>query len=113
MLVSSFSGDTTLAGKWREGFCVYDNDADDDDDGSGSCLTSSWISQGLAECWLCLCCTEKSRAFSPHGDAKKQALDPDDLRASNLGRPVLSPYPISPRDMAKISHDQHLLHFNC
>lgn len=50
MLVSSFSGDTTLAGKWREGFCVYDNDADDDDDGSGSCLTSSWISQGLAEC---------------------------------------------------------------
>lgn len=56
---------------------------------------------------------EKSRAFSPHGEAKKQALGPDDLRTSNLGRPVLSPYPMSPRDMAKISHDQHLLHFNC
>uniref|UniRef100_A0A3Q3GJR7 Nuclear receptor corepressor 2 n=1 Tax=Labrus bergylta TaxID=56723 RepID=A0A3Q3GJR7_9LABR len=46
-------------------------------------------------------------------DAKKQALGPDDLRTSNLGRQVLSPYPMSPRDMAKISHDQHLLHFNC
>uniref|UniRef100_A0A3Q0SM03 Nuclear receptor corepressor 2 n=1 Tax=Amphilophus citrinellus TaxID=61819 RepID=A0A3Q0SM03_AMPCI len=46
-------------------------------------------------------------------DAKKQALGPDDLRTSNLGRPVLSPYPVSPRDMAKNSHDQHLLHFNC
>uniref|UniRef100_A0A665WKI8 Nuclear receptor corepressor 2 n=1 Tax=Echeneis naucrates TaxID=173247 RepID=A0A665WKI8_ECHNA len=46
-------------------------------------------------------------------DAKKQALGPDDLRTSNLGRAVLSPYPMSPRDMAKISHDQHLLHFNC
>ncbi len=56
---------------------------------------------------------EKSRAFSPHGEAKKQALGPDDLRTSSLGRPVLSPYPMSPRDMAKISHDQHLLHFNC
>uniref|UniRef100_A0A3B3U7X8 Nuclear receptor corepressor 2 n=1 Tax=Poecilia latipinna TaxID=48699 RepID=A0A3B3U7X8_9TELE len=42
----------------------------------------------------------------------KQALGPDDLRASSLGRPVLSPYPMAPRDMAKISHDQHLLHFN-
>lgn len=56
---------------------------------------------------------EKSRAFSPHGEAKKQALGPDDLRASALGRPVLSPYPMSPRDMAKITHDQHLLHFTC
>ncbi|GLD72255.1 nuclear receptor corepressor 2 isoform X1 [Lates japonicus] len=55
---------------------------------------------------------KKSRAFSPHGEAKKQALGPDDLRTSNLGRPVLSPYPMSPRDMAKITHDQHLLHFN-
>ncbi|XP_055367301.1 nuclear receptor corepressor 2 isoform X4 [Betta splendens] len=55
---------------------------------------------------------EKSRAFSPHSEAKKQALGSDDLRNSNLGRPVLSSYPMSPRDMAKISHDQHLLHFN-
>ncbi|MED6272126.1 hypothetical protein CHARACLAT_027109, partial [Characodon lateralis] len=55
---------------------------------------------------------EKSQAFSPHGDAKKQVLGPDDLRTSNLGRPVLSPYSMPPRDMAKISHDQHLLHFN-
>lgn len=57
--------------------------------------------------------TEKSRAFSPHSEAKKQALGPDDLRTSSLGRPVLSPYPMSPRDMAKISHEQHLLHLNC
>lgn len=56
---------------------------------------------------------EKSRAFSPHGEAKKQVLGPDDLRTFTVGRPVLSPYPMSPRDMAKISHDQHLLHFNC
>uniref|UniRef100_A0A3Q2YCC0 Nuclear receptor corepressor 2 n=1 Tax=Hippocampus comes TaxID=109280 RepID=A0A3Q2YCC0_HIPCM len=41
------------------------------------------------------------------------ALGPDDLRSTNLGRPVLSPFPMSPRDMTKISHDQHLLQFNC
>ncbi|XP_024131087.1 nuclear receptor corepressor 2 isoform X2 [Oryzias melastigma] len=55
---------------------------------------------------------EKSPAFSPHSEAKKQAVSSDDLRASNFGRSVLSPYPMSPRDMSKISHDQHLLHFN-
>lgn len=58
---------------------------------------------------------EKSRPLSPHGDAKKPALAPDDLRGvvSSLGRPVLSQsYPVSPRDMSKIGHDQHLLHFN-
>uniref|UniRef100_A0A8C8K223 Nuclear receptor corepressor 2 n=1 Tax=Oncorhynchus tshawytscha TaxID=74940 RepID=A0A8C8K223_ONCTS len=54
----------------------------------------------------------KSRAFSPHGDPKKQAVGPEDLRATTLGRPVMSPYPMSPRDMAKLSHDQHLLHYN-
>ncbi|KAM9744671.1 nuclear receptor corepressor 2 isoform 3-T4 [Menidia menidia] len=54
---------------------------------------------------------EKSRAFSPHGEAKKQALGPDDLRTSNSGRPVVSPYQIS-RDLAKINHEQHLLHFS-
>lgn len=57
--------------------------------------------------------TEKSRAFSPHNEAKKHALGPDEMRAPNLGRLVPSPYPMSPRDIAKISHDQHLLHFNC
>lgn len=57
--------------------------------------------------FVCVCvCTEKSRAFSPHSEAKKQALAPDDLRAPGLGRPVLSSYPMSPRD-------QHLLHLNC
>lgn len=56
---------------------------------------------------------EKSQTFSPHGEAKKQVLGPDDLRTSTLGRPALSTYPMSPRDMAKISHDQHLLNFNC
>lgn len=72
-----------------------------------------------AESFLTLVCVvvvvvaEKSRAFSPHGDAKKQQLGPDDLRTTNLGRQVLSPYPMSPRDMAKISHNQHQLHFNC
>ncbi|XP_063346347.1 nuclear receptor corepressor 2 isoform X1 [Pelmatolapia mariae] len=55
---------------------------------------------------------EKPPAFSPHSEAKKQALGPDDPRTSNLGRSVLSPYPVSPRDMAKSTHDQHLLHFN-
>lgn len=35
------------------------------------------------------------------------------MRAPSLGRLVSSPYPMSPRDIAKISHDQHLLHFNC
>lgn len=49
---------------------------------------------------------EKCRSYSPHNEAKKQALGPDNLRASSLGRPVLSPYPMSPR------HDQHLLHYN-
>ncbi|CAB1321843.1 unnamed protein product, partial [Coregonus sp. 'balchen'] len=29
----------------------------------------------------------KSRAFSPHGDPKKQAVGPEDLRATTLGRP--------------------------
>ncbi|CAL1616291.1 unnamed protein product [Knipowitschia caucasica] len=55
---------------------------------------------------------EKSRSYSPHSEAKKQALAPDDLRMSTLGRPVMSSYPVSPRDMAKITHDQHLLHYN-
>ncbi|KAF7199803.1 nuclear receptor corepressor 2 isoform X3 [Nothobranchius furzeri] len=55
---------------------------------------------------------EKSRSFSPHGDLKKQTLGPDDPRASNLVHPGLSPYPMSSRDMAKISHDQHLLNFS-
>uniref|UniRef100_A0A8C5ELJ4 Nuclear receptor corepressor 2-like n=1 Tax=Gouania willdenowi TaxID=441366 RepID=A0A8C5ELJ4_GOUWI len=55
----------------------------------------------------------RPHTYSPHGEVKKQATGPDDLRAPNLGRPVLSPYPISQRDMAKITHDQHLLHFNC
>ncbi|KAK6313068.1 hypothetical protein J4Q44_G00164150 [Coregonus suidteri] len=54
----------------------------------------------------------KSRAFSPHGDPKKQEVGPEDLRATTLGRPVMSPYPMSHRDMAKLSHDQHLLHYN-
>uniref|UniRef100_A0A669CAY2 Nuclear receptor corepressor 2 n=1 Tax=Oreochromis niloticus TaxID=8128 RepID=A0A669CAY2_ORENI len=48
-------------------------------------------------------------------DAKKQALGPDDPRTSNLGRSVLSPYPVSPRDMAKSnqllkSHSHNLIH---
>lgn len=56
---------------------------------------------------------EKSRAFSPHNESKKHALGPEEMRAPSLGRLVPSPYPMSPRDIAKISHDQHLLHFNC
>lgn len=56
---------------------------------------------------------EKSRAFSPHTESKKHALGPEEMRAPSLGRLVPSPYPMSPRDIAKISHDQHLLHFNC
>ncbi|XP_057688811.1 nuclear receptor corepressor 2 isoform X2 [Corythoichthys intestinalis] len=55
---------------------------------------------------------EKSQAFSSHGEVKRSALGPDDLRSTNMARPVLSPFPMSPRDMTKISHDQHLLQFN-
>lgn len=64
--------------------------------------------------WLriCLAFVEKSQAYSSHGDVKRP-LGPDDLRSTNLGRQVLSPFPMSPRDMTKISHDQHLLQFNC
>lgn len=58
-------------------------------------------------------CVSADKAFSPHSEAKKQAMGPDDLRTSSMGRPVLSPYPISPRDMAKISHEQHMMHLNC
>lgn len=61
---------------------------------------------------LCVC-VAADKAFSPHSEAKKQALGPDDLRTSSMGRPVLSPYPIPLRDMAKISHEQHMLHLNC
>ena len=112
-----------LAGRCREGFlCAHDHDSVNDVDNSEVAVakrTVSWISWGLVECCvsvLTVCVvfvSEKSRALSPHSEAKKQALGPDDLRTSSLGRPVLSPYPMSPRDMAKISHDQHLLHFNC
>ncbi|KAG9354845.1 hypothetical protein JZ751_001558, partial [Albula glossodonta] len=54
---------------------------------------------------------DKSRAFSPHGEGKKQGGGGEDLRAANLNRPVISPYQLSPRDMAKL-HDQHMLHLN-
>ncbi|XP_016106852.1 nuclear receptor corepressor 2-like [Sinocyclocheilus grahami] len=52
----------------------------------------------------------KSRAFSPLADGKK-IPGADDIRALGLGRPVMSPYQLSPRDMAKFSHEQ-LLHYN-
>uniref|UniRef100_A0A8C8K7Y2 Nuclear receptor corepressor 2 n=1 Tax=Oncorhynchus tshawytscha TaxID=74940 RepID=A0A8C8K7Y2_ONCTS len=45
-------------------------------------------------------------------DGSPIVMNPGDLRATTLGRPVMSPYPMSPRDMAKLSHDQHLLHYN-
>ncbi|XP_064210111.1 nuclear receptor corepressor 2 isoform X6 [Anguilla rostrata] len=54
----------------------------------------------------------KSRAFSPLGEGKKQGRGAEDPRPANLSRPVLSPYQLSHRDMAKLSHDQHLLHFS-
>ncbi|KTF82950.1 hypothetical protein cypCar_00017388, partial [Cyprinus carpio] len=53
---------------------------------------------------------DKSRAFSPLADGKK-IPGADDVRALGLGRPVMSPYQLSPRDMAKFSHEQ-LLHYN-
>ncbi|KAG5280933.1 hypothetical protein AALO_G00065610 [Alosa alosa] len=57
----------------------------------------------------------KSRAFSPHAEGKR-APGPEELRgaAAALGRPLMSPYQLSPRDMAKLSHEQQqqLLHFN-
>ncbi|XP_054630962.1 nuclear receptor corepressor 2 isoform X2 [Dunckerocampus dactyliophorus] len=55
---------------------------------------------------------DKMQTFSSHGEVKRPVLGPDDLRSSSLGRPALSPFPMSPRDMTKISHDQHLLQFN-
>lgn len=75
---------------------------------------SDQVVQFVAVLWLlpCFDVAEKSQAFSPHGDTKKQTLGPDDPRTSNWGRPTLSPYSVSSRDMAKMSHDQHLLHFN-
>uniref|UniRef100_A0A3B3CAN1 Nuclear receptor corepressor 2 n=1 Tax=Oryzias melastigma TaxID=30732 RepID=A0A3B3CAN1_ORYME len=57
----------------------------------------------------------KQQPYTPQADRDRDSLhsmSSDDLRASNFGRSVLSPYPMSPRDMSKISHDQHLLHFN-
>lgn len=89
----------------------------DDDSENGPDCGKGKDSDGVLVEWCVLVLTgctllaEKSQAFSPHSEAKKQALGPDDLRNSNLGRPVLSPYPMSPRDMAKISQD--LVHFNC
>lgn len=55
-------------------------------------------------------CADKSRAFSPLGDGKKVPVA-DDIRAMGMGRPVMSAYQLSPRDMAKLSQDQ-LLHYN-
>ncbi len=76
-------------------------------------LVQVWLSAVLwSWLYLCVVVAEKSRAFSPHGEAKKQALGPDDLR-TYLGRPLTPPFPMSPRDLAKISHDQHSLQFNC
>lgn len=109
----------------------YDDDDDSDDDSNDDeekehkklALTKGWFSASrkiaatppsLTVC-VCVCLSrlaDKSRAFSPHGDPKKQAVGPEDLRATSLGRPVMSPYPMSHRDMAKLSHDQHLLHYN-
>ncbi|XP_076852056.1 nuclear receptor corepressor 2-like, partial [Brachyhypopomus gauderio] len=51
----------------------------------------------------------KSQAFSPLADFKK-APGPDDIRAVSMGRPVISAYQLSPRDPAKLSHEQ-LLHY--
>ncbi|XP_031426191.1 nuclear receptor corepressor 2 isoform X4 [Clupea harengus] len=56
----------------------------------------------------------KSRAFSPHAEGKR-APGPEELRgAAAMGRPMLSPYQLSPRDVAKLSHEQQqqLLHYN-
>ncbi len=57
-------------------------------------------------------CADKSRAFSPLADGKK-IPGADDLRAVGLGRPVMSPYQLSPRDMAKLTHEQLLLYNPC
>lgn len=61
-------------------------------------------------CTFLSMCADKSRAFSPLADGKK-IPGADDIRAVGLGRPVMSPYQLSPRDMAKFSHEQ-LLHYN-
>ncbi|GAA6074669.1 nuclear receptor corepressor 2 isoform X7, partial [Tachysurus ichikawai] len=54
--------------------------------------------------------SDKPRAFSPLADVKKDP-GPDHMRAMGLCRPVMSSYQLSPRDMAKLSHEQ-LLHYN-
>ncbi|TRY98024.1 hypothetical protein DNTS_008744 [Danionella cerebrum] len=52
----------------------------------------------------------KSRAYSPLVDGKKNP-GADDIRAIGLGRPVMSQYQLSPREMAKLSQEQ-LLQYN-
>uniref|UniRef100_A0A3P9AIK9 Nuclear receptor corepressor 2 n=1 Tax=Esox lucius TaxID=8010 RepID=A0A3P9AIK9_ESOLU len=56
----------------------------------------------------------RGRPRSPSNSDKdgRNKQTPGDLRSTTLGRSVMSPYPMSPRDMAKLSHDQHLLHYN-